>query len=128
MFLDQSSGILQSLGVVQAVHRVTETMVGLEVSDVSVQGSQPWAAGLGSASELLIGAIAAVKNVDLSRVANEIEEAHWFYKEQLQVLLKASAVPGHPIQTGFMDPDSTFFLPPPVTISHALLKYWVENP
>ena len=58
----------------------------------------------------------------------QVEEAHWFSKDAMQTLLKGSAVPGHPLQTGLMDPDAQFYLPPPVTISHVLLKHWVELP
>jgi len=47
-------------------------LVGLEVSDVTIMESQPWAAGLESASELLIGAFATVKHTELSHESTEV--------------------------------------------------------
>lgn len=50
-------------------------LLRLKVSDVSVQGSQPWVAGLASESELLLGTLATVESRDVVHEASEVRPA-----------------------------------------------------
>lgn len=63
---------VQRYFVMQAVKRAVWSLLRLKVSDVSVQGSQPWVAGLTCESELLLGAVATVERRDVSHEAREV--------------------------------------------------------
>ena len=89
-----------------AVVREVAEEVGLRVTDVRYVGSQPWP----FPQSLMLGFVARIEGDDtLQPDPSEIEEAHWFTREQL----RAGSGPRA--------------LPPPVSIARHILDRWIAG-
>jgi NAD+ diphosphatase len=89
-----------------AVVREVAEEVGLRVTDVRYVGSQPWP----FPQSLMLGFVARVEGDDTLRPdTSEIEEAHWFTREELR--------------TG----NGPRALPPPVSIARHIIDRWVAG-
>ncbi len=81
------------------VQREVKEEVGIEVKDIQYFGSQPWP----FPNSLMLGFTAVYASGDLTLEEEEIEDAQWYLPNKL--------------------PN----IPPPLSISNALITDWVEN-
>jgi NAD+ diphosphatase len=89
-----------------AVAREVAEEVGLSVTDIRYVGSQPWP----FPQSLMLGFVARVEGSDELVVdRTEIEEAHWFTRDQLR------------------SGEGPAALPPPVSIARHIIDRWVED-
>ena len=88
----------------QAVIREVREEVGVEVTDVTYFGNQPWP----FPSSLMIGFFARAVTTDINVDGAEIEHARWFSREEM----KAEAEAG------------TLVLPGGISISRSLVEAW----
>ena len=94
----------------EAVAREVLEEAGVTVRDVTYVSSQPWP----FPSQLMIGCHAYAENSTLRVDTTELEEAHWFTREEI-----AAAMAG--------DESGRLLTPPSVAIAHQLLKWWLEK-
>ncbi|HEX7711954.1 MAG TPA: NAD(+) diphosphatase [Sphingomonadaceae bacterium] len=94
----------------EAVAREVFEEAGVRVRDVTYVSSQPWP----FPSQLMIGCHAYAESAALKVDTTELEEAHWFTREEI-----AAAMDG--------DEDGRLLTPPSVAIAHHLLKWWLEK-
>ncbi|KAM6301840.1 NUD12 pyrophosphatase, partial [Podargus strigoides] len=91
-----------------AVRREVEEETGVRVGHVQYVSCQPWP----MPSSLMIGCLAVAVSTEIKVDKNEIEDAHWFTREQvMEVLIKAN--------------QHSFFVPPSQAIAHQLIKHWI---
>jgi NAD+ diphosphatase len=93
----------------EAVARETLEEAGLRVREVRLHSTQPWP----FPHSLMIGALAAVENEDITIDGHELETARWFTREEARQLIATK------------HPDA--FAPPPFAIAHQILKSWTEE-
>jgi len=89
-----------------AIREVYEE-AGIIIDDVRYQFSQPWP----FPASLMMGFFARAKSRDLNLDTNEIEEARWISRQDIQTMLAG-------------DKSSGIFLPPRFTIARRLLEKW----
>lgn len=94
----------------EAVAREVLEEAGVRVRDVSYIASQPWP----FPSQLMIGCHAYADSADLRIDTTELEEAHWFTREEI-----AAAMAGAE--------DGRLLTPPSVAIAHQMLKWWLDR-
>jgi NAD+ diphosphatase len=92
----------------QAVAREVMEEVGVEVGDVSYFGNQPWP----FPSSLMVGFFARATSTEISVDGDEIEDARWFTREQMQAEAEAG----------------TLVLPGGISISRSLIEAWYGGP
>jgi NAD+ diphosphatase len=93
-----------------AVRRETREEAGITCGRVVYFHSQPWP----FPSSLMIGCHAEALTREIVVDHEELEDARWFSKEEIEAMLKRK----HP------DGLTT---PPPVAIAHHLIRAWLEN-
>jgi NAD+ diphosphatase len=91
-----------------AVAREVREEAGIEVTDVTYFGNQPWP----FPSSLMVGFFARATTTDIVIDDDEIEEARWFSREEL----RAGAEAG------------TLALPGGISISRSLIEAWYGGP
>jgi NAD+ diphosphatase len=96
--------------VEEAVAREVFEEAGVRVRDVTYVSSQPWP----FPSQLMLGCHAYAEGDALKVDTTELEEAHWFAREEI-----AAAMAG--------EEDGRLLTPPSVAIAHQLLKWWLEK-
>jgi NAD+ diphosphatase len=94
----------------EAVRREVHEEVGLTCAQVKYFASQPWP----FPSSLMIGCHAQALTETIVIDKSEIEDARWFDREELKLMLAR----GHP---------QGFTTPPPIAIAHHLVRDFVEN-
>lgn len=83
--------------------------VGLNVTNVRYIFSQPWP----FPSQLMMGLICETQGRELTIDKNEIEDAQWFSREQVEAV--------------FAKRSDAFKRPPRFTIAHQLLRHWLAE-
>ncbi len=94
----------------EAVAREVFEEAGVRVRDVTYVSSQRGR----SRRKLMIGCHAFAESAALTVDTSELEEAHWFTREEI-----AAAMAG--------DEDGRLLTPPSVAIAHQLLKWWLAK-
>ncbi|MDG2533353.1 NAD(+) diphosphatase [Sphingomonas sp. HITSZ_GF] len=94
----------------EAVRRETCEESGIRIGAVRYVASQPWP----FPSSLMVACIGEALNDDIRIDANELEDARWFTREEVQQALAR-------------DPAAPFLGPPRYAIAHSLLTVWVEG-
>ena len=94
----------------QAVRRETLEEAGITCGAVTYLASQPWPFPM----NLMIGCHAEALTTDIVVDTNELENARWFPREEVALMLMRR----HP------DGIAT---PPPVAIAHHIIRAWVED-
>jgi NAD+ diphosphatase len=94
----------------QAVRRETLEETGIACGRVNYFASQPWPFPM----SLMIGCHAEALSFDLAVDRAELEDARWFDREEVALMLLRR----HPDGLG---------TPPPVAIAHHIIRAWVED-
>jgi NAD+ diphosphatase len=93
----------------EAVARETLEEAGLRVREVRLHSTQPWP----FPHSLMIGAIAAVENEDITIDGHELETARWFTRDEARQLIAGK--------------HADCFAPPSFAIAHQILRSWTEE-
>lgn len=83
--------------------------VGLKVTNIRYQFSQPWP----WPSQLMMGLFCETDEMDITLDLTEVSEAVWYTREQIQGVFDGT--------------DDSFACPPAFTIAHQLIKAWLES-
>jgi NAD+ diphosphatase len=89
-----------------AVAREVAEEVGLHVTDVRFEASQPWP----FPSSLMLGFTARAVDEDITIDGDELAEARWFTRDELRRYVESQEV-----------------LPPPVSIAWRLITDWLSG-
>lgn len=95
----------------EAVAREVLEEAGVHVRNVAYVASQPWP----FPSSLMIGCHAMAEGTAITLDANELEEARWFSRLEVEAAMAG-------------DPDAPFIAPPVAAIAHQLLRWWLARP
>lgn len=90
------------------VHRETGEEVGLSLSNVLYRGSQPWP----FPRQLMVGYECEATSRDVSLDDEELSEFRWCSRQEVRDALQRKA---------------DFFVPPPLSLAHALIKSFAEG-
>jgi NAD+ diphosphatase len=93
-----------------AVRRELREEVGIEVEQIDYVTSQPWP----FPSSLMIGCTARAVSTDLTIDPNELDDARWFSRAEVEAALAGRE-------------DSAFQPPPRFAIARTLLEHWAER-
>jgi NAD+ diphosphatase len=93
-----------------AVHRETQEEAGITCGRVVYFASQPWP----FPTSLMIGCHAEALTHEIVVDREELEDARWFSKGEIETMLTRK----HP---------QGLTTPPPVAIAHHIIRAWVEN-
>ncbi len=93
----------------EAVARETFEEVGIRVKNSRYIFSQPWP----WPSQLMMGVICDAESEDVTINKNELEDARWFTREEVQAVYDKSG--------------EAFLRLPRFTIAHHLLRHWLET-
>lgn len=93
-----------------AVRRETLEEAGVRTGEVRYFATQPWPFPM----SLMIGCIAQATSEDLVIDRNELEDARWFGRDEVTLMLTRT------------HPDG-LFVPPPIAIAHHLIRSFIEG-
>jgi NAD+ diphosphatase len=93
-----------------AVRRELREEAGIEVENIEYVTSQPWP----FPSSLMIGCTARSLSTDLTIDTNELDDARWFSRAEVEAALAGRE-------------DSAFQPPPRFAIARTLLEHWAER-
>jgi len=93
----------------EAVAREVEEESGIKTTNHRYIASQPWP----FPSQLMMGVISDAINTDITLNDEEIEDAKWFSREDVEAVFN---------KTG-----DAFMRPPRITIANQLLAYWIKK-
>lgn len=96
--------------VEEAVRREVLEEAGLSVGDVRYVASQPWP----FPSQLMIGCHAQALGCELTIDKNELEEADWFTRREVEEALQGAET-------------ARFLAPPRQAVARSLLEWWMEQ-
>lgn len=94
----------------EAVRREIHEETGVVVGAVRYVMSQPWP----FPSNLMIACIAEARTEVITIDPKELEQAHWFHREEVRRALNGDETVG-------------FFVPNRVAVAHHLLRHWIES-
>jgi NAD+ diphosphatase len=94
----------------EAVARELEEEAGIQVSGVRYVASQPWP----FPGQLMIACIADAVSPDIMLDRNELEDAFWAARDEVETALAGDA-------------EARFLAPPPYAIAHSLLSHWARS-
>jgi NAD+ diphosphatase len=94
----------------EAVRRETYEEAGIHCDRIEYHSSQPWP----FPSTLMLGCIAYAKTEEVKVDGNELEEARWFSKEEVELICKGE----HP---------NGYFIPTERAIANRLIHHWNKN-
>ena len=92
----------------EAVRRETFEEVGIRTNRVAYVASQPWPFPY----SLMMGAFAEAETTDIRLQEDEIEDAGWYTRAEVEAALAGRG---------------DFMTPPPFAIAHTLLRTWVDH-
>ena len=98
----------------EAVAREVFEEAGVRARDVSYVMSQPWP----FPSSLMIGCLAHTDDPALTVDKNELDDARWFTRAQVEDAMRAAQAGGR---------GEAFGAPPPFAVAHHLLNWWVRR-
>lgn len=98
----------------EAVAREVFEEAGVRVRDVTYIMSQPWP----FPSSLMIGCLAHTDDPALTIDANELDDARWFTRGEVEEAMEAAKGGGR---------GQAFGAPPPFAVAHHLLNWWVAR-
>jgi NAD+ diphosphatase len=98
----------------EAVAREVQEEAGVRVRDVSYVMSQPWP----FPSSLMIGCHAFADNPAVVVDTNELEDARWFSRAEVEEAVGAARSGGQ---------GSAFSAPPRTAVAHHLMRWWVTK-
>ena len=101
----------------EAVAREVHEEAGIRVDSVEYVATQPWP----FPSQLMIGCYATTCETEITLDVEELEEARWFTRAEVQQAMDMT-----PAERG-VDGPGPFNAPPPAAIAHTLLKWWLER-
>lgn len=105
-----------------AVVREVAEESGVRVKSVRYHSSQPWP----FPASLMVGFIAEAADAAISIDGEELVDARWFTREEVREAAAQSNA--DPFRTQPQDvPEGKFLIPAPISISRALIDYWLEN-
>lgn len=108
-FFSALAGFLEpGENIEEAVARELHEEAGIITTNVRYLASQPWP----FPSSLMIACFAQSQSAELTLDFDELEEARWVTKSEVQAAL---------------DGSGEWLAPPPMAIAHTLLKAWVES-
>ncbi|KAK1392542.1 NAD(+) diphosphatase [Heracleum sosnowskyi] len=134
----------------EAVKRETWEETGIDVGEVVYHSSQPWPVGPSSMPcQLMVGFLAYAKSFEINVDKNELEDAQWFSREDVQKALtfaeyekaqKTTAVKVNQMSKGVeknfnlsldfnMESGelAPMFIPGPYAVAHHLISYWLNE-
>lgn len=94
----------------EAVAREVLEEAGIVVREVRYVASQPWP----FPSSLMIGCHALAEGTAITLDANELEEARWFTRADVEAAMAG-------------DEEAAFLAPPPSAIAYQLLRWWLAR-
>lgn len=94
----------------EAVARELGEEAGIEVTDVRYVASQPWP----FPGQLMIACTALAAGAELTLDRDELEDAMWVTREEVQAALDGAA-------------EAPFMAPPHFAIAHTLLRHWADS-
>lgn len=96
-----------------------EVGVDVNISQVRYSKSDFWGGFRQNYSpELMLGCVATVNEMQQPECTEEIVEARWFHKDEIQQALERSKIPG------FQKGNEGLMLPPPFATAHKLADKW----
>ena len=96
----------------EATAREVFEEVGIKIKNSLYIFSQPWP----YPSQLMIGLICEAQNTDITLNKNELEDAQWYTREQVDFVINGN------------DKDKAAFMrPPKTTIARQLLEFWLRG-
>ncbi|MCY3919138.1 MAG: NAD(+) diphosphatase [Chloroflexi bacterium] len=117
MFTCIAGFVDQGETVEAAVRREAWEEVGVRVTDVRYDHSQPWP----FPSSLMLGCRARAETTEITVDGDEIGQAHWFTREQA----RRACSPGYDPATD--GGSAALLVPPPLAIAHHLIRRWAEE-
>ena len=95
----------------EAVRRELHEEAGVRAGAVRYIASQPWPFG---GAQLMIACIAETDSMEIVLDTNELEDAMWVTRDEVQAALDGAE-------------DARFNAPPPFAIAHSLLRAWLAG-
>lgn len=96
----------------EAVRRELAEEAGLATAEVRYIASQPWP----FPSSLMIGCVAEATSDALTVDLHELEDARWFHRDEVAVMLRAST-----------DMNAPLRMPPPLSLAHQITKRFLAG-
>jgi len=96
----------------EAVRRELAEEAGLATAEVRYIASQPWP----FPSSLMIGCVAEATGDAITVDRHELEDARWFHRDEVAVMLRAST-----------DLNAPLRLPPPLSLAHQIAKRYLAG-
>ncbi len=104
----------------EAVAREVFEETGVKVKDVRYHSTQPWP----FPSSLMIGCLAVAATTDITIDENELAQAVWFERSDVQEAVRHAESAANKGLLTRGPRDAPLWVPPPMAVSHQLIKAW----